>query len=128
MALQWLCEVLVLGMEDISTDMKWFHNIKWCFGLTLWLRPHIEVWMCFKGLTRHTHPDQHVEVIPLCGWATFYRLGTVVESVKIGPRSWFRAFTIPDGWPHWFTLRCGPLVFVNVTSSKQSAAENIVYG
>lgn len=123
---------------------RWFHRVgKKCFGVTLWRRPHVELWVCFDGVGEHRHPGQRVEVYPLFGWATFYRrrpdewlqnsYGEDVarvrhrtERIEIRAKSWWHGFTVPAGWPHWFlpgTLLV-PLVFVNVTSDGRSAAEN----
>lgn len=117
-----------------------------CFGVTLWKGSgrgkHVELWFCFEGVKEHRHPGQGVEVIPLFGWARFFRSypdgaqagGNQAECVEIGRKTWGRAFTVPAGWPHWFTLTGGgsypdgamrwPLVFLNVTDDGRSAAEN----
>jgi hypothetical protein len=93
-----------------------------CFGIPLWFKPRVELWICFGGVGPHCHPGQHVEVIPLFGWASFYRIvGGEQQSVEIKLRTWFRSFSLPAGCPHWFT---GRLIFVNV--SDRSAAKNFV--
>lgn len=122
--------------------MKRIHRIGRCYGLVLWKRPHLELWFCWEGVAEHRHPGQGVEVIPLFGWAKFYRrkpgetlsdaatgyewrLTYPAERVAIGPSSWGRAFTVPAGWPHWFELIRAPLVFLNRTANGRSAAENM---
>jgi hypothetical protein len=104
------------------------HRLGRCYGLVLWKRPHVELWFCWEGVAEHRHPEQGVEVIPLFGWARFYRRcypHGASECVAIGPKSWGRAFTVPAGWPHWFELLRTPLVFLNRTDDGRSAAENI---
>lgn len=103
-----------------------------CFGVTLWAwrGRRVELWMCGEGVPAHRHPGQKVEVLPLFGWALFWRNAPVggggrpgeMASVAIRPGVWGRRWlTIPAGWWHWFELRRGPLVFVNVTEGKSPA-------
>jgi hypothetical protein len=105
------------------------HRVNHCYGLTLWSwRKRIELWLCFSGVPKHSHPGQHVEIVPLFGYAVFSRVKPgrncfTIQSLEISPRKWFRAFSIPDGWTHWFTLNRKPLLFLNITTGR-SAAEN----
>src|SRR6185503_11553806 len=100
-----------------------------CFGLTLWRwRVRVELWLCFSGVPAHSHPGQHVEIVPLFGWADFIRVNPEPEcsqTVHIKMRKWFHAFSIPAGWRHWFTLKRRPLVFLNITKGA-SAADNFL--
>lgn len=102
-----------------------------CFGFCLWRgkRVRVELWVCLEEVRPHRHPGQAVEVLPLFGWGTFWRVGPAVpQVVVIGPGAWGRRWlSIPAGWPHWFMLRRKwPLVFVNRTFNGQSAADNFV--
>jgi|SRR6185312_11969813 len=111
------------------------HRVKKCFGVPLWKSKsrYVELWFCFSSVMPHTHPGQHVEIIPLFGWSTFSRSEPeakagdfkAAQSIRISPRKWFRSFSIPPGWLHWFTE--APLVFLNITNTPRSAAENLVY-
>lgn len=113
--------------------MSLFHRFNHCYGLTLWPRgkTHVELWVCFAGVRRHRHPGQHVEVLPIFGWADFIRIrpckhSGVRETVRVSPLTWFHWFSIHEGWPHWFTLSCPPLIFINRTFNGKSAADNFV--
>lgn len=106
------------------------HRVENCFGVPLWksARRYVELWFCFSPVKPHAHPGQHVKIIPLFGWSWFYRVNPVssrVDSLRISPRNWFRAFSIPAGCRHWFTGT--PLVFLNIASTGKSAANNLVY-
>ena len=103
-----------------------FHRVQNCFGITLWAwRTRVELWLCLSEVEKHSHPGQAVEIIPIFGWSRFYRVSPKGEQcVNIRPRKWFRAFSIPAGWEHWF--KGVPLVFLNVSHSKVSAAKNFV--
>jgi hypothetical protein len=111
------------------------HRVNNCFGVPLWKskRRFVELWFCFSAVMPHTHPGQHVEIIPLFGWSTFSRAEPdnwtgrfkAAQALRISPRKWFRGFSVPAGWLHWFTG--APLVFLNITNTAQSAAENLVY-
>jgi hypothetical protein len=101
------------------------HRVNDCFGLTLWRSTarHVELWFCFSQVPKHTHPGQNAEIVPLFGWATFYRVVPrgETQSVRINPLRWFRPFTIPADWVHWFVGT--PLVFLNINDSGLSASE-----
>lgn len=103
------------------------HRVNKCWGIPLWNRggKYVELWLCLSGVKPHTHPGQSAEIIPLFGWSTFFRVTMEGEkqAVKITPRKWFHAFTIPEGWEHWFE-GC-PLIFLNV--SDRCAATNLKY-
>ena len=102
------------------------HRVEKCFGLPLWKgRRYVEIFVCFSGVAMHIHPGQASEIIPLFGWSNFSRVQPdgIVDTVKISPRQWFRAFTVPANWLHWFNTKF--LIFLNV--SDRSAAENIRY-
>jgi hypothetical protein len=110
------------------------HRVDNCFGLTLWAwRKRIELWLCLGGVPEHAHPGQHVEIVPLFGWAEFMRIkpcdgatvAPTIETVKVQPKCWLRSFSIPAGWVHAFKLNRRPLVFLNITTGR-SAAENLV--
>jgi hypothetical protein len=101
------------------------HRVANCFGVTLWRSPrrHIELWFCFSPVPPHTHPGQNAEIVPLFGWSTFYRVVPSGEqqSIRINPLRWFRSFSIPADWVHWFSGT--PLVFLNINDSGVSAGE-----
>lgn len=93
-----------------------------CYGVTLKRKPRIELWICFSGVEPHRHPGQHVEVMPLFGWATFTRIVNHAEQeVKVRPGTWFKWFSLPNGCVHWFK---GKVIFLN--KSDRSAAGNYV--
>lgn len=101
-----------------------------CFGLHVcnWPR-RVEVWCCFGEVKPHQHPGQHVEIVPLFGWGKFVRYNPNTnwqrEEVKtITPQSWFKSFSIPAGWTHWFAMKRRPLIFLNITTGP-SAARNL---
>lgn len=105
-----------------------FHRVANCFGVTLWRTPrlHVELWLCLSEVPHHTHPGQSARIVPLFGWSRFYRVppGCPVESIRINPLKWFRAFRIPADWVHWFEGT--PLVFLNINDSGKSASESFV--
>jgi hypothetical protein len=43
------------------------------------------------------------------------------QSIRINPLRWFRSFSIPADWVHWFSGT--PLVFLNINDSGVSAGE-----
>ena len=113
------------------------HRVENCFGLPLWKskRRYVELWVCFNEVKPHSHPGQNVEIVPLFGWANFVRaepiknsqglcVAALEQDVAISPRRWFRAFSIPAGWRHWFTLKRRPLIFLNLADTPQSAGLN----
>jgi hypothetical protein len=107
-----------------------FHRVSNCFGVTLWAwRKRVEIWFCFSGVEPHSHPEQHVDIIPLFGWARFLkqpdRNMDGANFVDIEPRRWLHSFSIEAGWQHWFTIKHRPLIFLNITQGR-SAAENFV--
>ena len=108
------------------------HQVEGCRGYVLWNSPacHVELWCCGTGVAPHRHPGQTVEIVPLWGWGKFYRLPLMGDSpdlqiLTIGPRRWFHAFTVPDGWLHWFSLQSRRLLFLSITTG-QSPADNFV--
>lgn len=97
------------------------HKIDKCVGFTIWSwKRHIELWICLSGVKPHSHPEQEVSIIPLCGKAIFYK---DVKSQVINWKCWLHSFVIPSGIKHWFDSNF--LIFLNVTSGK-SPAENFV--
>lgn len=112
-----------------AAPFKLCRRVGHCFGLTLWQsrRVHLALWVCFGGLPRHTHPGQHVEVLPVFGFAEFCRVNPAtheLQAVTVSPGSWGTWFSLPAGWPHWFCLRARPLIFVNRTFDGQNPADN----
>jgi hypothetical protein len=105
------------------------HRVNNCFGLTLFRskKRNVELWICLSGVLPHAHPGQHSEIIPLFGWSRFYRVNerNEMEQVLITPRRWFHAFSIPAGWKHWF--EGVPLLFLNVSTGRESAGVNISF-
>lgn len=103
------------------------HRVGNCFGLPLWKShsKYVELWLCFSEVKPHVHPGQNSEIVPLFGFATFFRITDQGEkqNVTISPRNWFRGFSVPANWEHWFTGV--PLVFLNV--SDRSAGTNIQF-
>lgn len=92
-------------------------------GWTLWdWGWRVELWYFRKSLGPHVHPGQHVEVMPLWGWSTFCRTNpqtNETQKIEIGSKTWFRCFSIPPGWPHWFD-GC-PVLFLNFTKGPSPA-------
>ncbi len=114
-----------------DAPFKLCRRVRHCFGLTLWQgrKNHVALWVCFGGLPRHSHPGQHVEVMPVFGFAQFCRVNpetNELQKVTVSPSTWGYWFSIPVGWDHWFFILCKPLVFVNRTFDGKSPAENFI--
>lgn len=114
------------------------HRVGKCFGIPLWKGSHkyVELWICLSAVKPHRHPGQNSEIVPIFGWSKFIRVRPVegvicsketptVETVTISPRKWFRAFSVPAGWLHWFSGV--PLIFLNISDKPQSAGVNLAY-
>lgn len=114
-----------------SVTLHPFHRIGRCLGITLWAgRRRVELWICREGVKAHTHPGQDVQIVPVFGLAEFWRVPPMPacgwvewQSLNITPQKWFRRFSVPADWRHWFVLRSRLLVFVNLTTGP-SAADN----
>lgn len=102
---------------------RFFHRVDRCRGMTLFRSDRVtsEIWFCPPGyeIERHSHDNEHIELIPLFGFGRFYRQPSAAqpaETVDVGPLRWFRRHTVPMGWVHWFTVGLRlPLIFVNVS-------------
>lgn len=100
-----------------------------CVGFTLrkTKRRLMQLWICFGGHPAHRHPGQSFEVIPIWGRADFFRRKPGpegVQSARVNEGEHLRAFTIPDGWLHWFNTRF--LVVLTITDKPVPATENYV--
>jgi hypothetical protein len=97
------------------------HRVNDCFGITICppFLKHIELWVCFSGVGEHSHPGQHVEIVPIFGKAIFKRQD---RSLLINNKKWFKSFSIPAGWAHSFILKSYMLIFLSV--SDKSPADN----
>lgn len=102
------------------------NRVKKCFGFPVWRR--VELWVCLSGVPLHVHKDQAFEIMPLFGFATFYRDTPElpgIQAIEIGPKSWFRSFTVPSNAWHYFKTRF--LVVLSISDKPNSAADNIQY-
>lgn len=102
-------------------------------GWTLWnlFGWRSELWYCRHSVGAHCHPEQHVEIMPIWGRSNFCRINPATgktQRAKIEPRSWFRLFSIPEGWPHWFEIEKPPVVFINFTKGPSPGQNFIPYG
>lgn len=95
-----------------------FNKHEGCRGLTLFrfFRWNVEIWICPKRyvIKPHSHPNEHIELMYLCGKTMFCRIKDgVAESYKPKWYHVFRTFSVKPGIIHWFEVSNQPLIFIN---------------
>lgn len=86
-----------------------------CVGVKLFSfgQYHVQIWFCPANfmIERHSHPDEHIELMYLAGDAVFFR-----GDFELFKPRWYhfgRSFSVAPGVVHWFSVSKWPLIFIN---------------